>query len=277
MVLHWAIVIGLLFFGIMGLMGFLGWFSRKAPLPSVETLCPGLPMEGAGFPRIRWLGHSSYLIEWRDKVFLIDPVLSGHVSVAPRLCALPGDECLEGATAILVSHGHMDHLDNATLARVPPGDLYLPRKTERFLTPTVHARHKAHTFRKDESFPLGPLTVTVVPARHGGWRYPWQRGYFACGFIISDGETVLYYAGDTAWGPHFEEIGKRHQPAIAILPIGGYSPRWFLQSRHINPAEAAAAARLLGSRWVIPGHFGTYRVSLEPNAEPLDWFRKEYS
>jgi L-ascorbate metabolism protein UlaG (beta-lactamase superfamily) len=251
----------------------MAWFrNRPQRLLKVAELCPGLPDSE---PRVQWLGHSGYRLDWGGRVLMVDPVLARRVSVTPRLCELPPPRCLEGVTDLLISHAHMDHLDNATLERVASCDLHLPRRSERFLSARVRRRHRVHSFAPGAAFGLGGLQVSVVPARHGGWRYPWQRGHFACGFVVSDGHRVVYLAGDTAWGTHFAEIGQRFRPDTAILPIGGYAPRWFLRCRHLDPAEAAAAARALGARWVIPGHFGTYRVSLEPPDQPLEWFRRE--
>lgn len=261
--------------GLTGFAAFLGWFRRPDPLISVEALCPELPPAGEEFPSIQWLGHSSYRIEWGGRVLLLDPVLARRVAVTPRRMSLPVEEVLHGVTDVLISHGHMDHLDNGTLRRIPPANLYFPERATVFLDAQVRSRHALMGFAREDILELGTLKVHVVSARHGGWRMPWQRGHFACGFVISDGAVSLYYAGDTAMGRHFNEIAGQHHPDISILPIGGYSPRWFLKSRHLNPPEAAEAAAILGSRWVIPSHFGTYRVSLEAMDEPLGWFRRE--
>lgn len=272
-----AIGIGVVAILSLGLLFavFLGWFRNRGRLIPIEELCPSL-IEGKGeLPEIRWLGHSSYRIEWGGHVILLDPVLSGRISLAPRLCELPEPEVLDGVDQILITHAHMDHLDNRTLERIAPCDLFHPRNSERFFSNRVINHHQLKPVDLDVPFEVGDLRITPVQARHGGWRYPWQKGHFACGYVISDGSTTLYYAGDTAWGEHFEEIGKVFHPDIAILPIGAYSPQWFLKSRHINPDEAAQAAELLGARWIIPGHFGTFRLSLEPIGESLEWFNKK--
>lgn len=54
--------------------------------------------------RIIWLGHSGFRIEIADAVLLVDPWLSNPLFDARRR-----DEVLEGATHILISHGHFDH------------------------------------------------------------------------------------------------------------------------------------------------------------------------
>lgn len=266
---------GILLLGTLGIAVFLGWFRRRRPIPLVEELCPKLETakSRAAFPAIRWLGHSSFRIDWAGRVVLIDPVIASHVSVAPRLMKLPDASVLEGVDDVLLSHGHMDHMDSGTLAQFADARIFLPAGSDVFLPRGFVEKAGIHPFKMESRFRCGELSVSVVPAIHGGWRYPWQRGYFACGFVLTDGQTTLYYAGDTAWGPHFSSIAAAHAPDISILPIGGYSPRWFLQKHHMDPGEAAEAIDMLGSRFNIPCHFGTYRVSLEPIDEPLKRFR----
>jgi len=256
----------------------LGWFRPRKALPPMEVFPVGNSTGDQPPPEdleITWLGHSSYRLDWGGAVLLLDPVVSGHVSVAPRRVSKPDPECFKGVQAVLLSHGHMDHFNNETLARVNPCQLFLPLKSERFLRRTNRERYQVNSFRMGDTFRVGGVDITVVPARHGGWRYPWQRGFFACGFILRHGGYTLYCAGDSAWGPHFREIGLAFQPDLALLPIGGYSPRWFLRSRHLNPPEAVEASRQLGVSRVIPCHYGTYRVSMEGMAAPIRWFRRE--
>ena len=59
------------------------------------------------------------------------------------------------------------------------------------------------------------------------------------GYIVRGPEGTVYHSGDTAWGDHFAEIGQRAGPIdLAMLPIGGYAPRWFMESQHVDPEEA---------------------------------------
>jgi N-acyl-phosphatidylethanolamine-hydrolysing phospholipase D len=77
------------------------------------------------------------------------------------------------------------------------------------------------------------------------------------------------FAGDTGFGPHFADIARRF-PAVdvACLPVGAYSPRWFMGRQHMGPQEAVEAARILGARLLVPVHWGTYRLTDEPLDEP---------
>ena len=57
-------------------------------------------------------------------------------------------------------------------------------------------------------------------------------------------EGVAYHAGDTACFEGFAEIGARLGPIDwAMLPIGAYEPRWFMEPQHMNPEEAGAGVR----------------------------------
>lgn len=219
-----------------------------------------------------WLGHGSFLLRWGEVRVLVDPVFKKWMGLARRRTPLPDMTRLKEATFALVTHGHMDHLDEGSLRATGVETVLLPERTETFLSKEY--RKRCRTVRLGETLEVSGLRITVVPAKHGGWRYPWQKGYFACGYVIENGRRTIYVSGDTAYGTHFGEIGKRWRIDIALLPIGAYAPQWFLRSRHLNPEEAAQAAKELGAGFVVPFHFGTYRLSLEPFAEPMQrWER----
>ena len=227
-------------------------------------------------PAIDWLGHGSLRIKWGGRTILVDPVASSRITVAPRLFPDPMPNLDERADLVLLTHAHMDHLDPRTLAQVPPTRLLLPEGSGRFLDRSLRQRHQLSELAVGgPGLTLDPLRITAVPAAHGGWRYPWQRGLRACGYVIQHSGQALFVAGDTAYGPHFREIGLKHRPRWAVLPIGAYSPSWFLRIRHMDPREAAQAALDIGAEYVLPCHFGTYRVSLEGMSEPLPWFVRE--
>jgi L-ascorbate metabolism protein UlaG (beta-lactamase superfamily) len=118
------------------------------------------------------------------------------------------------------------------------------------------------------------LTVTHVPSRHWGARIlkDSYRGYG--GYVLRDAEHSIYHAGDTAYFPGFREIGRRLAPELALLPIGAYNPPSF-RSVHASPADATRAFLDLKSRWMVPMHYGTFRLSHEPMEEPLQLLQTE--
>jgi N-acyl-phosphatidylethanolamine-hydrolysing phospholipase D len=55
---------------------------------------------------------------------------------------------------------------------------------------------------------------------------------------------------------------------LALLPIGAYEPRWFMQPAHMNPSEAVQAHRDLQARLSVAMHFGTFRLTDEAWGDP---------
>jgi L-ascorbate metabolism protein UlaG (beta-lactamase superfamily) len=84
----------------------------------------------------------------------------------------------------------------------------------------------------------------------------------------------LYHAGDTAYFEGFREIGRRLEPEVALLPIGAYHPPSF-RAVHTSPEDAVRAFLELGSRWLVPMHYGSFRLSHEPIDEPLELLGEE--
>ena len=88
--------------------------------------------------------------------------------------------------------------------------------------------------------------------------------------MLETGTGTVYFAGDSGYGPHFKEIGRRC-PSIdlALLPIGAYEPRWFMRAVHMNPAEAVQAHLDVGAVRSIGMHFGTFQLTTEGIDDPL--------
>jgi len=82
--------------------------------------------------------------------------------------------------------------------------------------------------------------------------------------MIDIGDRLAYFAGDTAFGPHFSWIRDRFgPPSLALLPIGAYAPRWFMSTVHMGPEEAVQAHQILGARGSVAIHHGTFQLTDE--------------
>jgi L-ascorbate metabolism protein UlaG (beta-lactamase superfamily) len=92
--------------------------------------------------------------------------------------------------------------------------------------------------------------------------------------VLETAKHSVYHAGDTAYFPGFGEIGRRLAPELALLPIGAYNPPQF-RNVHASPADAMRAFLDLKSRWMVPMHYGTFRLSHEPVDEPLQLLDQE--
>jgi L-ascorbate metabolism protein UlaG (beta-lactamase superfamily) len=166
---------------------------------------------------------------------------------------------------VLVTHDHRDHMDLPTLARLPD--------TAQYIVPLGNSARLAHANIVEldwwQTHTIGALEITLVPARHWSMRAPWNRNDTLWGgYVIRAPEGIAYHSGDTAWGDHFAEIGSFAAIDWAMLPIGGYAPRWFMEPQHVDPEEAARGFEALGARNLLAMHWGTFRLTDEPVGEP---------
>jgi L-ascorbate metabolism protein UlaG (beta-lactamase superfamily) len=227
-----------------------------------------------GRVRVTWVNHSTLLLQMDGLNVLTDPIWSERCSpvgfAGPRRHRAPGlrFEDLPRIDVVLVSHNHYDHMDVATLKRlgapivVPLGNAVLLAR--RGIGGARDLDWWESTRVSDR------VTVTAVPAQHFSARGMTDRNAALwCGFVVSGPSGHVYFAGDTGWGGHFEEIARRFGPMrLAMLPIGAYEPRWFMRPAHISPAEAVDAHLVLGARTSIGMHWGTFRLSDEGELDP---------
>jgi L-ascorbate metabolism protein UlaG (beta-lactamase superfamily) len=230
---------------------------------------------------ITWLGHACFLIRIAGKTVLTDPYLgtvAGPKGLGPKRyvpAALRVDE-LPPIDLLLVSHNHYDHLDRPTLARLAGKDrveVLAPLRLGRFFRRLGYARVHELDWYEEQRF--GPLRVTALPAVHFS-----RRGPFDCnrslwlGFAVESEALRLYFAGDTAYGEVFREIGQRAGPFdLAIVPIGAYLPREIMHASHTTPEEALQLAADIGAEAVLGMHWGTVVLTEEDQFEPPQRFR----
>jgi L-ascorbate metabolism protein UlaG (beta-lactamase superfamily) len=249
--------------------------SRPERSPSfisdVEQSIPLSRVEGDGL-RITLVNHSTVLLQQRGCNILTDPVWSERASplswIGPRRRRKPGVswDDLPPIDAVLISHNHYDHLDLPTLRRLAA------RGDSTFIVPSRGARllraeniGPAHELDWGESLSLPGFTIHCVPALHSSRRGMLDRNTTLwCGYLIECLERLVYFAGDTAFGPHFAQIREKFgPPRLALLPIGAYEPRWFMSPVHMAPDEAVRAHEILAAKTSIAIHHGTFQLADE--------------
>lgn len=267
----WAIAAGLAL--AAGGAGHLGWLTALAEwdaatgwqrIPESER-----PPAGAGAleggPRLGWLGHAGWLLEWGGTRLAIDPDLSSRCTLARRRLQPPlGAAELGRLDAVLITHAHFDHLDLPTLSALPAvGCFAVPRGSEEYLG-SVHSGSPRHGLAPHESLRVGDLEVIAVPAFHHGSRlHPLASRKLAVGWVVRRGEAAIYFAGDTGRGNDFASLRERYRPRWAVLPIGAYAPAWPIGRVHLSPEQAVEVARELGVELAIPSHFATFALAAD--------------
>jgi L-ascorbate metabolism protein UlaG (beta-lactamase superfamily) len=174
---------------------------------------------------------------------------------------------------VLLSHNHYDHLDLPTLKRIAQRD------SPRFIVPLgVGPFLSQHGLKAERELDwwdtAGP--VICMPARHFSARGLTDRNRTLwCGYWIETPAGSVYFAADTAFGPHFEEIRKRlGSPRLALLPIGAYKPEWFMSPVHMSPRQAVEAHRIIAPERSLAIHWGTFQLADDGAEEPVEDLRR---
>ena len=274
---------------------------------SIPTVCPEVPHRGAALAvrqraqacrlarlgveplsdtpparvvgdkvRLSFVGHASWLIQTAELNILVDPVWSMRASpfsfAGPKRRNHPGIafEKLPDIDVVLVSHGHYDHLDAATLSRLAK------RFSPRVITPLgndvtmleADPAIKANAFDWHDRVDLGNgVAVTLVPTRHWSARGLFDRNKALwASFVLETPVGKLYIVCDSGYGEgrHFRRVAEAHGPIrLAILPIGAYEPRWFMRDQHMNPEDAVKALADCGAEQALAHHHGTFQLTDE--------------
>jgi L-ascorbate metabolism protein UlaG (beta-lactamase superfamily) len=234
--------------------------------------------------RVTWVNHATMLIQIEGVNILTDPIWSERASpvswAGPRRHRDPGIlfEDLPKIDVVILSHNHYDHMDLPTLHRL--ANTFHPK----FVTALGNAAFlKGKGLTADEldwwqDEPGAPgIRLIAVPAKHFSARAMNDRNRALwTGFVIQGAKESVFFAGDTGYGGHFKTIGKRFPKIrVALIPIGAYRPRWFMQPVHLSPEEAVQAQLDLGAEAAIPMHYGTFKLSEEAMEDPVKELREE--
>ena len=256
---------------------------RGAPWPAAIIDPPAqLPPRHVppGHAAFTFIGHATFLIRLEDgTTILTDPIFSARCSpvswYGPKRVRPPalGLDALPQIDAVLVSHGHYDHLDLPSLRALHA------RWRPRIITGLGHAALLAKNgvpgameLNWGESATLpGGHRATYVPMRHFSARGIRDRARALWGGFaveaVSGGRFV--FVGDTAAGGHLDVIGAHFGGfGAALIPIGAYEPTWFMQLVHMTPSQALEAQGQLRARTAIGMHFGTFKLTQEAIDEP---------
>ena len=232
-----------------------------------------------------WIGHSTYLLNNGDLTIVTDPVFSKRASpfswAGPKRLIAPAIslEELPDIDVITVSHNHYDHLDIAslkTLHKLNPKALFLVSKGDMDLLVRSGIKNVTE-FLWWENIEVKNTMFTFTPVQHWSARGFRDRNKSLWGgwFMQSSNHTI-YHAGDTGYSDDFKETRSRlGSPDFAMIPIGGYNPRWFMNYHHVNPSESIQIALDLGVSKSFGMHWGTFRLTDEDILEPAHLIDQE--
>ena len=233
----------------------------------------------ADIPRVTWIGHATSLVQYKNINFLTDPHLTQYpfyldMFVEPRYTqpALTFEE-MPSIDFVVISHNHFDHLDHRTVDMFGDSVVwYVPLGLKNwFLDRGINSDKvveldwwESHQFSDD-------VTITSAPSEHWSRRRIFDTNKSLWGsWAIDIAGFKSWFAGDTAYNDvYFKEIGERLGPfRLAMIPIGAYAPRYFMELAHVDPAQAIEIHRDVRAQQSVPIHWGTFQLTIEPILEP---------
>lgn len=221
-----------------------GWRAVRAASPAATA--------GPRHARVTFLGHSTVLVEIDDLRILTDPVLRQGLGPVRRQVEAVLPALFADLDAILISHGHHDHLDPISLRQVPGRPtVIVPRGFGRLVARL--GLGPVEEVEPGDRLTLDRVHISVVEARHSGRREPFGPVGPATGCVIAGSRTV-YFPGDTDVFPGMAELTGTLD--AALLPVWGWGPT--IGPGHMDPERAAQAAAILRPRMAIPIHWGTF-------------------
>lgn len=191
--------------------------------------------------KIKFLGHSAFLIEACHTTILIDPYLTGN-----PLAPVKADELR--VDYIVLTHAHGDHLgDTLQIAKHSGATVICVAELAGWLRKQgikTHAMQIGGAFR----FPWG--RVKLYTALHGSQTPDGSYAGLAAGVVMELDDKTLYHSGDTGLFGDMRLIGELHALDLAMLPIGG--------NYTMDIEDALLAVKILQPKLTIPMHYNTF-------------------
>lgn len=241
----------------------------------VQTDLKSLPDEA---PTIVWFGHSSYLIKYRGKNILVDPVFSGYASpIGSMINAFPGTDRYQAQDfpridLLLISHDHYDHLDYRTVLdfKSQVSQVLMPLGVGEHFESWGYSPDKLAELDWWESFSLDEeIKITATPARHFSGRGIERNQSLWASYVVQIGKYKIFVGGDSGYDEQFKNIGEKLGPFdLAILECGQYNENW--PYIHMFPEQTAQAAEDLKAKTLFPVHWGKFILSKHAWTESIE-------
>ncbi|MBU3210286.1 MBL fold metallo-hydrolase [Clostridium algidicarnis] len=212
---------------------------------------------------VQWIGHASVMINLYDNIFITDPVI-GSIGQFKRKIKPSMNLVNSNINYILLSHGHMDHIDFYSLIKMNKNVIVLCPKSYVKSIKVVGFKNVIG-ISEGEIHQSGDITIKCIAANHDGRRYYLGKDHSSNAYLISCKDKSVFFAGDTAFTENFKEI----ESDVALMPVGCYWPEGF-DKMHCTPLESYKMYKMMKSKKMLPIHYNTFILSLEDDLDTVN-------
>ncbi|MCT7467174.1 MBL fold metallo-hydrolase [Aliarcobacter cryaerophilus] len=179
--------------------------------------------------------NATVKINYGGKVFLVDPMfapkdaykgfkgtLNSHLNWPRVELPFSTNEILKDVDAVIITHTHLDHLDETAIKAIPKDILMFSQdeKDKAYLEKSGFKNVKIMT--KNSSF--GDVKLSITGGLHGSqelvFKYKELLGKVSGVVFSAKNEKTIYLAGDTVFNKDVEDVIRNYNPEIIILNSG---------------------------------------------------------
>ena len=208
----------------------------------------------------------------QDYNIIFDPIYSEFASpvdfAGPKRVHDPilAYDLLPSIDYVLISHNHYDHMDIPTLRNLWKDFnpiFIVGLNSEKYLRSKIDSNIRIIELDWGEDYKENDLIISFEEAKHWSKRSLFDNNHMLWGsFIVRSNERLVYHAGDTGYGAHFQKTHEKYGDFdFVMLPIGDYEPNWFMKDSHMNPVEAFLAFKDLNAGIGVGMHFNTFQLA----------------
>lgn len=224
-----------------------------------------------------WFGHSSFILNFKGRVLLFDPVLSKSASPISFITTrfqkpVLALKELPKIDYIVLSHDHYDHLDMPTIK-------FFKNTATKFIVPLGVGMHlqrwgitKNRITELDwwQSIKCANLEFILTPAQHFSGRKIIDYNNTLWGsWVVRDANNSIFFSGDSGYAKHFQAIGDKYGPFdLVFIENGQYDPAW--RDVHMLPEDVIQAVVDLKAKIFMPLHWGMFCLAPHQWFEPIE-------